>query len=88
MDFDVISYLKIHTDPQVKKLLSLKMSGLLAQYIIIRTIELLEENQLKDINHPKQLFEQAQKDFPDFNQKLKEFIIDFKNKYHAQIGES
>lgn len=86
MDFDPLAYLNLHLDPAVKDIVSQKLLDLLSQYLIIRTIEILPEDEIANITDPKTLFDLAQQTVPDYNQRVKEFLAGFKKEYQDNQG--
>lgn len=84
--FDPILYLGLHLDPQVKQAVSEKLLDFLSQYLTIRTVELLPQDKLEEINSPEELFLTAQKVIPDFNRKIKIFLQDFLKEYQKEVG--
>lgn len=86
LGFDPIKYLDLHIDSADRHAVSDGILDVIAQYIATRTIELLPENQLSEISDIAQVFEHAQKTIPNYDQKIKEFLNDFKKEYKNQVG--
>lgn len=84
--FDPLKFLDLYVDPQAKEILSDKLFDLLSQYLSIRTLELLPESKLVDIDSLETLFAMAQEEIPNYDQKVKEFLADFKDQYKKERG--
>lgn len=80
--FDPIKFLEIKdVNPKYKHALSLSLLEQISQYIIIKTAEALPEKSTENINTPAELFALAHKETPDFDNKIKQFLQDFKDEY-------
>lgn len=83
-EFDLISFLNLHLDPSLEKLATAKLLDLLSQYLIIRTLELLPQNNIEGLEDPEKLFTLAKNTIPQYDLKVKEFLEDFKNEYYVR----
>jgi len=80
--FDPLLFLGItNIKPEEKDALSQKLLSNISEYIFIRIAELLEEEDLKNIDNPDQLFSVAKSKIPNLDTKIKQFLEDFKNDY-------
>jgi hypothetical protein len=80
--FDPLLFLGLtNVKPEAKKVLSEKLLDRISQYITVRTIELLPQDDLKDIHDPDKLFSVAKEKIPDFDKKAKAFLEDFKQEF-------
>lgn len=79
--FDPLIFLEIKVSEQHKKRLSGQLLDKLSEYLMIRIIELLPEDEVDKVNSPEQLFTLAKRKIPDIEEKTKLFLEDFKIKY-------
>lgn len=86
--FDPLLFLGI-TDlkDEEKDIVSRKILDRISQYLAIRIIELLPENDVKDIDDPEKLFSVAKDKVPDFNDKVKKFMGDFKKEFNNNLQQ-
>lgn len=84
--FDILKFLGLSLGLNEKEFANEKLLGLLGNYIIVKTVSLLPEEKLDSITTPKELFELAIKEIPDFNTQVQEFVLEFKNRYHKETN--
>lgn len=71
-----------------KNIVSQKLLERISQYIVIRIIELLSEKDLENIDDdPKKLFSIAEQKIPNFDNKVKLFLEDFKKEFNANTQQ-
>ena len=86
--FDPLLFLGItNIEDEEKNIVSQKILDRISQYIVIRIIELLPENDVEDIENPEKLFSVAKEKIPDFNDKVKVFLKDFKMEFSNNLKQ-
>lgn len=79
--FDPFTFLGIIPDQSFKKQLSSDLMDQILQYLIIKISELLPGEQISNIDSIDELFETAKNNIPEFNQKIRNFLDEFKIQY-------
>lgn len=88
MSFDPLLFLGINNLKDYEKNdVSQKLLDKISQYVVIRISDLLQEDDLKTINDPQELFSIAREKIPDINTKVKLFLGDFKKEYYKNLKE-
>jgi len=89
MVFDPLLFLGItNLKPEEKNIVSQKILDRISQYIAIRIVELLSEEDLKSIDgDPQKLFATAKQKIPDLDNKVKIFLEDFKNDFNNNLKQ-
>lgn len=86
--FDPLLFLGItNLKDEEKNIVSRKILDRISQYFAIRIIELLPENDLRDIDDPEKLFSVAKEKIPDLDKKIKEFLEDFKKEFNNNLKQ-
>lgn len=86
LGFDPLIFLGIKKlKEEHKTILSKQLLNKIAQYILIRIVEILPTADLKEINNPEKIFSLAKDKIPDFNSKVKLFLEDFKKEFYKNI---
>lgn len=81
--FDPLLFLGItNLKDEEKNIVSQKILVNISNYIFVRMGELLEEDDLKNIDNPDELFDVAKSKIPDLPSKIKLFLEDFKKDYY------
>jgi len=71
-----------------KNIVSQKIFDRISQYLAIRIVELLSEEDLRNIDDdPQKLFATAKQKIPELDKKAKVFLEDFKEKTKAKLLE-
>lgn len=89
LGFDPLLFLGIiNIKPEEKSVVSEKLLDRISQYIAIRIIELLSEDDLKNIDDdPQKLFSLARQKIPDLDKKAKVFLEDFKKEFSDNLKQ-
>lgn len=89
MGFDPLLFLGItNVKSEEKNIVSQKILDRISQYIAIRIGELLSEDDLKSINgDPQRLFSLGRQKIPDFDNKIKLFLEDFKKDFNNNLKQ-
>ena len=85
--FDPLLFLGItNLKDKEKNIVSQKILDRISQYITIRIVELLPEEDLKSIDgDPQKLFSVAKNKIPDLDSKVKLFLEDFKKEFNNNL---
>lgn len=86
MPFDILAYLNLYPDPKIKPVLSNKLLDYLLQFITLKTIESLPSKKVAESKNLESLFDLAQEEIPDYNSKIRRWVIEFKKEYESQLG--
>ena len=89
LGFDPLVFLGItNLKDQEKKIVSQKLLDRISQYLAIRIVELLSEEDLKSIDDdPQKLFSLAKEKIPEFDNKVKVFLEDFKKEFNNNLKQ-
>ena len=88
LGFDPLLFLGItNLKDEEKNIVSQKILDRISQYLAIRVIELLLENDVRDIDDPEKLFSMAKAKIPDFDKKVKIFLEDFKKEFSSNLKQ-
>lgn len=88
LGFDPLLFLGItNVKPEEKTDVSQKLLDRISQYLVIRICELLPEDDLKNIDTPQQLSSIAKNKVPDLDNKVKQFLEDFKKEFNANFQQ-
>lgn len=89
LGFDSLLFLGItNLKEEEKDIVSRKLLDRISQYIAIRIVELLPEEDLKGIDDdPQKLFSVAKQKIPDIDKKVKIFLEDFKNDFNNNLKQ-
>lgn len=87
--FDPLLFLGVtNVKPEEKNIVSQKLLDRISQYIAIRIEELLSEEDLKSIDgDPQKLFSLGRQKIPDFDNKIKVFLEDFKTEFNNNLKQ-
>lgn len=86
LGFDPLLFLEIkNLNGDEKTLASKHLLNKISQYLLIRISELLPIEDLKLADNPDKLFLLAQNKVPDFNEKVKIFLADFKKEFSNNL---
>lgn len=86
--FDPLLFLGItNVKNKEKNDVSKKLLNKISQYLVIRITELLPEDELKHIEYPQELFSVAKNRIPDLDNKVKQFLEDFKKEFSANLQQ-
>ncbi len=80
-EFDPLLYLNIKPKHQDKVIFSSRILEHLTEYLVIRFVEILPENNLSNITSTQQLFDLAKEKIPNIEEKTKKFLEDFKEEF-------
>lgn len=84
--FDPLKFLNItNLKDEEEKIVSKKLLSKISQYLLIRIVELLSEEEIKQFNNPEDIFSMAKDKIPDINTKVKLFLEDFKKEFYRNI---
>ena len=88
--FDPLLFLGItNLKDQEKSIVSQKILDRISQYIAIRIGELISEEDLKSIDgDPQKLFSVGKEKIPDFSNKIKLFLEDFKTEFNNNLNNN
>lgn len=81
LGFDPLLYLGLKVKDEEKDDKTFQILDELSKYLVERTLELLPDSEVKQIQTPAQLFDKAKELIPDYKEKVEEFLEDFKKKY-------
>ena len=88
LGFDPLLFLGItNIKDEEKSIVSQKILDRISQYLAIRIIELLSEHDLRDIDDPEKLFSVAKEKIPDFDNKIKLFMEDFRKEFNNNLQQ-
>ena len=89
LGFDPLLFLGItNLKDEEKNIVSQKIFDRISQYIVIRIVELLSEEDLKNVDDdPQKLFATAKQKIPDIDKKVKLFLEDFKNDFSNNLKQ-
>jgi len=88
LGFDPLIFLGItNLKGEEKTAISKKLLDRISQYLAIRIVELLPENDLKNIGDPQKLFSTAKEKVPDLENKVKVFLEDFKKEFNSNLKQ-
>lgn len=89
LGFDPLLFLSIaNLKDEEKPIVSEKILDRISQYIAIRIVELLSEQDLKSIDgDPQKLFATAKEKIPDLDIKTKQFLEDFKKEFNSNLQQ-
>jgi hypothetical protein len=84
MGFDSLIFLGItNLKAEEKNVVSQKLLDRISQYIVIRIVGLLSDDDLMGIDEdPQKLFSVAKEKIPDLDKKVKVFLDDFKKDFN------
>lgn len=87
--FDPLLFLGItNIKDEEKSIVSEKLLDRISQYLVIRIIELLSEEDLKNTGEdPQKLFSLAKQKIPDLDKKVKVFLEDFKKEFNNNLEQ-
>ena len=87
LGFDPLLFLGItNIKDEEKSIVSQKLLDRISQYLAIRIVELLSEEDLKSIDDdPQKLFSLAKEKIPEFDSNIKLFLADFKKEFNTNI---
>lgn len=86
LGFDPLKYLYItNLKNQKKDTVSQHLLNKISQYFLIRVFEILPIEEIKSINEPDKLFLLAQNKIPNFNEKIKTFLEDFRKEFSNDL---
>lgn len=84
--FDPLKFLDLKDlKNEEKDILSDKLLNKISQYLLIRVAELLQEEEIKRLNNPNDVFSLAKNKIPDLNNKVKLFLEDFKTEFYKNL---
>lgn len=84
--FDPLVFLKINNiDPKDRNKLSFELMSQISEYLVIRTLQLLPPNKTENMQSPEELFDLVEQLVPDFNDKISQFLNDFKMEYAKNL---
>lgn len=87
LGFDPLLFLGItNIKAEEKNNVSQKLTDTISQYIVVRIAEFLSDDDLTTIDNPNTLFAVARSKIPDFDNKIKLFLEDFKNDYYKNYN--
>lgn len=66
---------------------SFQMMNQISEYLIIRIAELMDDKDLEQADNEKYLFEIAEQKIPDFNNKIKQFLEDFRREFDERSNQ-
>ncbi|MBI4058932.1 hypothetical protein HY404_01690 [Candidatus Microgenomates bacterium] len=85
LGFDPLVFLGIsNIKAEDKENLNHEIFNSLSQYLVIRLAELLPTQELEKTNDITELFALAEKTIPDFKDKIKSFLTDFKQEFNSK----
>lgn len=89
LSFDPLLFLGLtNLKDEERGVVSQKLLGRISQYIAIRIVELLSEEDLKNIgDDPQKLFSLAKQKIPDLENKVKLFLEDFKREFNNNLKQ-
>ncbi|MEK7517610.1 MAG: hypothetical protein AAB583_03605 [Patescibacteria group bacterium] len=89
LGFDPLLFLGItNIKDEEKSIVSQKLLDRISQYLAIRIVELLSEEDLKSIDDdPQKLFSLAKEKIPEFDNKVKVFLEDFKKEFNNNLKQ-
>lgn len=79
--FDPLLYLGLKVKDEEKDDKTFQILDDLSKYLVERTLELLPDSEIKQIQTPEQLFDKAKELVPDYKEKVKQFLEEFKKNY-------
>lgn len=86
LGFDPLTFLELtNIKIEDKEYLSRQIWNQLSEYLVIRIIELLPSDQLENIETPKELFSIAEKTIPNFKDKIKTCLEDWRNQFKRKL---
>lgn len=87
--FDPLLFLGITNLNDVEKnIVSQKLLDRISQYLAIRIVELLSEDDLNSIDDdPQKLFSVAKEKIPDLDNKVKLFLEDFRREFQSNLKQ-
>ena len=89
LGFDPLLFLGItNLKDEEKDIVSQKLLDRISQYIAIRIAEILSENDLRDAgDDPQKLFSVAKDKIPEFDEKMKLFLEDFRKEFNNNLKQ-
>ena len=81
LGFDPLLYLGLSVEDEEKDDKAFQILDDLSKYLVEQTIELLPDDEVGQIQTPAQLFDKAKELIPDYKEKVKEFLEEFKKSY-------
>ena len=89
LGFDPLLFLGItNLKDEEKHTVSQKLLDRISQYLAIRIVELLSEDDLKDVgDDPQKLFSVAKQKISDLDAKVKVFLEDFKKDFNNNLKQ-
>lgn len=87
--FDPLLFLGItNLQGEEKTVVSKELLDKISRYITVRIGELLSMDDLKEINgDPERLFSAAKEKIPDFDNKMKMFLNDYKTEFQNNLSD-